>query len=174
MLKTKGINLRALERHDLKFIHNLTNDNRIMSYWFEEPFESYAELEDLYKKHLHDIFERRFIIENTQNESVGLSELTEIDYIHRSCEFCIIIDPIYQKNGYATKGTYLTIKYAFELLNLRKVYLLVSVSNIQAIKLYTKVGFLKEAELIEEFFVNGIYCNVIRMYMLQDNYYKKN
>ncbi|NAX39648.1 spermidine acetyltransferase, partial [Vibrio sp. V26_P1S5P106] len=39
--------LRALERGDLRFIHNLNNNRNIMSYWFEEPYESFDELEEL-------------------------------------------------------------------------------------------------------------------------------
>lgn len=42
------LTLRALERGDLRFIHNLNNNRNIMSYWFEEPYESFDELEELY------------------------------------------------------------------------------------------------------------------------------
>lgn len=31
------IRLRALERTDLRFIHQLNNNRIIMAYWFEEP-----------------------------------------------------------------------------------------------------------------------------------------
>lgn len=53
------LTLRALERGDLRFIHNLNNNRNIMSYWFEEPYESFDELEELYNKHIHDNAERR-------------------------------------------------------------------------------------------------------------------
>ncbi len=33
--------MRALERSDLRFIHELNNNRNIMAYWFEEPYESY-------------------------------------------------------------------------------------------------------------------------------------
>lgn len=42
------LRLRALERKDLRFIHNLNNNRSIMAYWFEEPYESFTELEVLY------------------------------------------------------------------------------------------------------------------------------
>lgn len=85
------LSLRALERGDLRFIHNLNNNRNIMSYWFEEPYESFDELEELYNKHIHDNAERRFVVENDDKELVGLVELIEINYIHRSAEFQIII-----------------------------------------------------------------------------------
>ena len=60
-----GIRLRPLERDDLKFVHNLDNDANIMRYWFEEPYEAFVELQELYDKHIHDQTERRFVIEHT-------------------------------------------------------------------------------------------------------------
>ena len=38
-----NIKLRPLEREDLKYVHKLNNDSMIMSYWFEEPYESFVE-----------------------------------------------------------------------------------------------------------------------------------
>lgn len=86
------LKLRPLEREDLKFVHRLNNDAKIMSYWFEEPYEAFVELQELYDKHIHDQSERRFILE-LDGQMVGLVELMEIDYIHRRAEFQIIIDP---------------------------------------------------------------------------------
>lgn len=47
------LKLRPLEREDLKFVHRLNNDAKIMSYWFEEPYEAFVELQELYDKHIH-------------------------------------------------------------------------------------------------------------------------
>ncbi|GKQ99634.1 hypothetical protein KAM461_38840 [Aeromonas hydrophila] len=48
------LTLRPLEREDLKFVHQLNNNASIMRYWFEEPYEAYMELAQLYDKHIHD------------------------------------------------------------------------------------------------------------------------
>ena len=61
-----------------------------MRYWFEEPYEAFVELTDLYDKHIHDQSERRFIVEHDRAK-VGLVELVEIDYVHRRAEFQIIM-----------------------------------------------------------------------------------
>lgn len=57
------VRLRPLEREDLNFVHQLDNNASVMRYWFEEPYEAFVELCDLYDKHIHDQSERRFIIE---------------------------------------------------------------------------------------------------------------
>lgn len=165
-----GLYLRALERGDLRFIHNLNNNRSIMCYWFEEPYESYDELEQLYNKHIHDNAERRFIAENEDKALIGLVELIEIDYIHRSAEFQIIITPEHQGKGYAQTLINKALDYSFTILNLHKIYLLVASENAKAIHLYQKTGFIEEGHLVQEFFINGEYQDVKRMYILQDTY----
>lgn len=150
-----NIQLRALEREGLRYIHLLNNDNKIMSYWFEEPYESFAELQDLFKKHIHNQSERRFILMDDK-QTVGLVELVEIDLIHRNAEFQIIIDPQSQGKGYASIATKLAIEYAFTILNLHKIY--------------QKTCFQIEGELKEEFFINGSYHDAIRMCMFQRDF----
>ncbi|XAW87645.1 spermidine N1-acetyltransferase [Vibrio sp. CDRSL-10 TSBA] len=167
------LTLRALERSDLRFIHDLNNNRNIMSYWFEEPYESFDELEELYNKHIHDNAERRFVVENEQKELVGLVELIEIDYIHRSGEFQIIITPQHQGRGFARTLIHKALDYSFTILNLHKVYLHVAIDNEKAVHLYQSCGFKEEGHLVEEFFINGAYRDVKRMYILQNDYLSK-
>jgi diamine N-acetyltransferase len=164
------IRLRALERDDLKFVHDLNNNRRVMTYWFEEPYESFVELEELYVKHIHDQSERRFIAETAEGERVGLVELVEIDYIHRRAEFQIIIAPEKQGTGIGKAVTRLAAEYAFRVLNINKLYLLVSTSNEAAIKLYRACGFVEEGRLVDEYFVDGHYQDALRMYQLQRDF----
>lgn len=35
------IRLRPLEREDLRFVHELDNNESVMHYWFEEPYEAF-------------------------------------------------------------------------------------------------------------------------------------
>jgi diamine N-acetyltransferase len=167
---TNAIRLRALERDDLKFVHDLTNNRRVMNYWFEEAYESFVELEDLYLKHIHDQSERRFIAETNEGERVGLVELVEITYIHRRAEFQVIIAPEHQRCGYGALVTRLAADYAFRVLNLNKLYLLVAVDNEAALAIYRAAGFVEEGRLIDEYFVDGRYQDALRMYLLQRDF----
>ncbi len=170
LFKPSPIHLRPLERNDLHFVHMLNNHQGIMSYWFEEPYEAYVELVQLYDKHIHDQGERRFIIENQAGVMIGLVEVVEINYIHRRAEFQIIIEPTYQGQGHAEQATKLAIDYAFCVLNLYKLYLIVDKENHKAIHIYKKCGFVFEGDLLQEFFIEGRYHDAIRMYRLQPTY----
>ncbi|MBU5467852.1 GNAT family N-acetyltransferase [Virgibacillus sp. MSJ-26] len=169
---TDKLGLRALEKEDLDFIHRLNNNPDIMSFWFEEPYQTKVELEDNYMKNKDNKHVRLFILEKS-NEQLGLVALFSIDYIHRKAEFAIMIDPIHQGFGYSSKATKLAMAYAFNTLNLNKLYLIVDETNIKAIHVYEKVGFTKEAVLKNEFFVNGSYHNSVIMSMFQDEYLNK-
>ena len=70
------VKLRPLEREDLRFVHQLDNNASVMRYWFEEPYEAFVELSDLYDKHIHDQSERRFVIE-CNGDKAGLVELVD-------------------------------------------------------------------------------------------------
>ncbi len=165
-----GVKLRPLERDDLTFIHQLDNNASVMRYWFEEPYESFVELSELYIKHIHDQSERRFIVEHNGTK-VGVVELANINQIHRRAEFQIIIAPAHQGKGYASAAAKLAIDYSFSVLNLYKLYLIVDKENEKAIHIYSKLGFEKEGELIHEFFVNGEYRNTIRMCIFQHHFF---
>ena len=167
-----GVQLRPLEREDLRFVHQLDNNASVMRYWFEEPYEAFVELEDLYNKHIHDQSERRFVVEY-QGDKAGLVELVEINHIHRRAEFQIIIAPSHQGKGLASKAVRLAMEYGFSVLNLYKLYLIVDKENEKAIHIYRKLGFEIEGELIHEFFINGEYRNTIRMCIFQQQYLAK-
>ena len=159
MVADPSIRLRPLEREDLPFIHQLDNNASVMRYWFEEPYEAFVELTDLYDKH--------------NRAKVGLVELVEIDYVHRRAEFQIIIAPAHQGLGYAAKAVLLVMDYAFTVLNLYKLYLVVDTENKKAIHVYKKLGFEVEGELKHEFFSNGEYRNALRMCTFQTDYLMK-
>lgn len=173
MTKESILSIRPLEKEDLRFVHKLDNNAMIMRYWFEEPYESFLELSDLYDKHIHDKTERRFILETKEGkEEVGLVELVEIDYAHRRAEFQIIIAPAHQGKGYASIATRLAMDYAFSVLNLYKLYLIVDEENAKAIHIYNKLGFTTEGILQHEFFSQGSYHNAVRMCVFQPQYFK--
>ncbi|MBY7144179.1 spermidine N1-acetyltransferase [Virgibacillus sp. NKC19-3] len=167
------IGLRTLEKEDLEFIHTLHNNADIMSYWFEEAYKSMATLKDQYDKNMSNPHVRHFILKKG-NKKLGLVELVAIDPIHRKAEFTIMIDPTYQGNGYASKATCLAMDYAFSTLNLHKLYLIVDQINEKAIHIYKKAGFQIEAQLKDEYFVNGTYHHAVIMCMFQEDYFSMN
>ena len=73
MPSAHSVKLRPLEREDLRYVHQLDNNASVMRYWFEEPYEAFVELSDLYDKHIHDQSERRFVVNVTAKKPVWWS-----------------------------------------------------------------------------------------------------
>ncbi len=161
--------IRPLEKEDLLELHRLNNMKNVMAYWFEEPYESFSELVNLYNKHLDDDTERRFVVE-AQDHFSGVIELVEIDYIHRNCEIQIAILPQYQGHGYAKSAMIKGIEYAFNVLNLNKIYLYVDVENEKVIHIYQELGFVTEGKLLQQFFSSGQYHDSYFMGILRENW----
>jgi len=169
---TDKLRLRTLEKEDIDFIHRLTNNPDIMSYWFEEAYNSKVKLEEVYMKNKDNNRDRLFVLEKN-SEQLGFVALFSINPIHRKAEFAIMIDPAHQGFGYASQATQLATDYAFTVLNLNKLYLIVDEENEKARHVYQKAGFEIEATLQEEYFVNGSYHNAVIMNMFQRDYFAK-
>lgn len=158
-----------MEKEDVDFVHRLNNNPDIMSFWFEEPYQSKVELEEDFLKNKDSRSMRLFILEKNK-ESLGFVALYSIDTIHRKAEFAIMLDPNHQGFGYSGEATQLAIAYAFKTLNLNKLYLITDEVNEKAIHVYKKAGFTTEAVLKDEYFVNGSYHNSVYMSMFQSDY----
>jgi len=63
----------------------------------------------------------------------------------------------------------LITKYAFNIINLRKVSLEVVTTNKAAISVYKKLGFIIEGEMKKQVFINGLERSLIIM----SNFVKK-
>lgn len=61
------------------------------------------------------------------------------------------------------------IKYAFEEAGLHKLMLRVLAENDRAVRSYEKAGFVKEAYLRDEVFLEGRYKDVIYMAVLRED-----
>ncbi|HLR08816.1 MAG TPA: GNAT family N-acetyltransferase [Bacillota bacterium] len=168
---TNKLRLRVMEKEDLPFVHNMFNNPAIMDYWFEEAYLSYAQLQEKFSKNMDDERQRHFILDKS-GERLGFVALYSIDPRHRNAEYAIMIDPDHQGNGYATPATRCAMDYAFNVLNLHKLYLYVDRENEKAMHVYKKAGFKKEAVLKEAFFVSGVYHDAVIMSVFQRDYLK--
>lgn len=94
---------------------------------------------------------------NEQGYLLAMGGLTSIDPATRKAELYLFVNPEMQRQGIGYKATYLLCKYAFQTLNLHKVYLFTNSTNIGAQKTYEKVGFVLEGTLRSERILNDKY-----------------
>jgi len=103
-MKEPNIRLRALELEDLDFLYQIENDDRLWELGVSNVPYSRRVLLDYITNASADIYidnQVRLIVENEQNEQVGILDLTDFDPRHRRAELGIVIKKEFQGKGYA-------------------------------------------------------------------------
>lgn len=104
------------------------------------------------------------IIDKSNNKHVGNAKLANINWVHRNAQFGIIIgDRNAWGKGFGSDACRALVKYAFDKLNLHKVWLIVYANNPAAKGLYEKVGFVTEGCQREHVFSEGKFVDAYLM-----------
>lgn len=107
------------------------------------------------------------ICENDTGRTVGSVYVRDIDQVHQKAEYGIFIgEEDARGKGYGTAAAKLMIRYCFEELKLHRLFLRVYAENEQAVRSYEKAGFVKEAYLHDDVFVNGKFRDIVLMGIL--------
>jgi RimJ/RimL family protein N-acetyltransferase len=102
------------------------------------------------------------IIEKNNNVHIGNIILQNINWIDRNGEIAFLLgEKSYWSKGFMYSAGLLLINHAFTQLNLHRIYLATSSTNIGMQKLATKLGFIKEGERIDAQYKNGKFNNII-------------
>jgi len=100
------------------------------------------------------------ICDQESNKHIGNIKLDNFDWVSRTCELGVLIgEKDFWGKGIGSELCKLTIQYAFQQLNLRKILLAVHAHNTAAIKVYEKLGFVNEGTLRQHIWSNGAYID---------------
>ena len=101
---------------------------------------------------------------------IGGCGLHEIEWRHRWAELGIVIGARdYWGRGYGADAVQTLTNWAFDTLNLNRVFLRVFADNARAIRCYEKVGYQHEGRLRQHNFNNGAYRDVLLMGLLRSD-----
>lgn len=120
---------------------------------------------DWYRAYLRDDTEMLFVLFDSEGKRFGMVGLGDIDHKNQKAEFgrFLIGDPQMRGRGYGKLALEKIIKFGFDELNLRKIYLRVFADNDAAVCLYEKVGFRREGLLKDDHFSAGRWRDVLLM-----------
>jgi len=111
------------------------------------------------------------IVSRRDDQFVGTAGLMSIDWRDRHAAFGISIgDKTKWGLGYGTEATMLLTEFAFETLNLHRVWLHVYDFNAGGLRAYERAGYRREGVLREAAFREGRYHDVIVMAVLRDEW----
>ena len=155
-----SVRLRPLERRHLEQTLEWANDPELMRLLnrahtvsrneHEQWFEVIQQREDC----------RYFAIETVDGVHLGNVWLWDIDPRHRRAELRIVIDLEHAGKGAGTQAISQLCDYAFERLNLHKVYAYVLAINPRARRSFEKAGFVLEGTLREDRWTGDAFSDV--------------
>lgn len=165
LLKEKDIYLRLMTEADTERIVAWRNQDFVRkNFIYQRPFTKEGHLNWI-KTMIQPGKAIQFIICTNQNAvPVGSVYLRDIDPVHQKAEYGIFIgEAQVLGKGYGTQAAGLMIQYAFEAVKLHKLMLRVLADNERARKSYEKAGFVQEAYLRDEVFLDGKFRDLVLM-----------
>lgn len=172
-LSGKLVSLRILQKTDIETTTQWLNSDYISNIMGYLPVFSLSQQYDWYEKLKVD--QARFvfaIIINQSQKHIGNIALGNIDYINSHAMFSIFIaQENSHKKGFGTESTKLLLNFAFNRINLNKIYLQTSSRFTGAIKMYEKIGFKKDGVMRDHFYFDGKYEDKIIYSLLKKEFY---
>lgn len=164
--------LRPLEREDAPQVVCWFNDPEVTrTLLVYRPMSVQAEVAfiETINKDEHDIV-LGIAIKQT-DRLIGVTGLHQMELKNRHTNFGICIGEKSEwGKGYGTEATRLMVKYAFETLNMNRVWLHVYEYNERGVRAYEKVGFKREGVLRQETYREGRYWDTITMAILREEW----
>ena len=158
VIRGGSVSLGMLLREDLRRVWLWYNDREVRRYlsspeevfFYEDELEWYEALRR--EKRSEKVFA---VIENSSSSPLGLVGLHRIDHHNGHAELGYFLAREHWGRGYGSEAVKLALEYAFDWLNLRKVYARVYEPNVASIRILEKNGFQPAGRLRKHQYVPG-------------------
>ncbi|MGL5126565.1 MAG: GNAT family N-acetyltransferase [Fusobacteriaceae bacterium] len=156
MIEINGelINLRTVELNDAEFILSLRKDESLNKF-ISSTSSSLSNQKEWIQKYFereNQKIEYYFMIRTKSSKACGTVRLYKIDNLKKECTWGSFMLNSDRPNGASYETISLSLNYAFNKLNLEKVFLDVRKENKKAIHIYEKAGFKKISEDNENYY----------------------
>lgn len=173
MLEGRLVRLRALERADVERAHRWMNDAEVREFLHGMRYPVSVEDEERWIEGATSSSFSRVVlaIETKENVHIGNVELRGMGAEDRCGELGIVIgEKDYWGKGYGTDAIVTLLRFAFEVMNLHRVWLTTGEDNPRAIACYRRCGFREEGRLRQERYLGGRYWDTIVMGVLCEEF----
>jgi UDP-4-amino-4,6-dideoxy-N-acetyl-beta-L-altrosamine N-acetyltransferase len=163
MISGKTIELRCLEHDDLSRIVEWRNQKEIRKFFFDKSLISMSSQKKWFERYLEDPSKEIFIAVSKQTtKPIGMIGLYQIDPNNHKAEIgsTMVGDPSMWGKGTAAEMIGLVLEYAFEDLNLNRIYAYAVDYNKGSVRVKEKCGFQLEGTLRQDHYANGRFHDV--------------
>ena len=164
------IKLRAITLNDSEKLFSYRENKALRDMFLGNIFPNTPELEKKWIENLpnREPYTVTLGIENQEKEFVGFIQLKNIDYINRNAELAILIGEEHQGKSYGKLAAKETLRFAFDSLNLNKIYVFTLKDNDRALKFFEKAGFKQCGIFTSHIFRKGRYHDLIILELIND------
>ena len=169
---TNEVTIRPITYDDTENIIKWRNSEYVNSRFIDRRLFTKESHEEWLKTYVEEGKAAQFII-LLDGEAVGSVYLRDIDPDKKEAEYGIFIgEESARGKGVGTKSAKLILKYAFEELNLEKIFLRVFKDNPGAVRSYEKAGF-KKIDRVDTLDIDGETLEVIFMELEKKDFEKR-
>ncbi|MBK6683237.1 MAG: GNAT family N-acetyltransferase [Deltaproteobacteria bacterium] len=173
--ESERLRFRALEPDDAERMAELLNDPRVRRFLDHRVFPLTTAAERTFLEGLGagtgpktDVI---FGVTLPNDDAlIGASGLHHIHPVSRMAEWGLLVEPDHWGYGYGQEIGVRMLRYAFEDLNLNRVYLRVNVGHPAGVRAYEAAGFIKEGLLRQTTWLEGRYHDTFVMAALRDEW----
>jgi RimJ/RimL family protein N-acetyltransferase len=171
MIYGQKTRLRRVERDDIPTFVRWFNDPEVRDFLtVYRPFST-AEEEKWFEGQLDDRDSELFAIETADGVHIGNIGLHNVNWQYRHAGLGIVIgEKEYWGKGYGSDAVRTLLRFAFQEMNLHRVFLQVRDDNARGIRAYEKCGFQHEGRLREAIYSNGRYYDELWMGILRQEF----
>jgi len=171
MIKGKQVLLRPVEERDLPLLVRWRNNPEDRRLFFSPFLISEGGQKQWYERLLADQARMLFMIDTLEGEAVGTIGLDGIDWRNQEAELGqFYIDPEVRGRDYPLEATVLIIEYAFDELNLHRLYGAFYDFNRGPMAMAEFFGFRREAVLRQAAFAGGEFHDKVILGLLREEW----
>jgi len=173
-MEGKLVRIRAYEKSDLDAVMAWVNDEEVIRNLAAPmlfPLSRLAEENFVEANARGSGPEHTWAIETLAGDYLGGIGLMTVDWINRSAQVGIVIgSKLHWGKGFGTDAMRVVLRFAFDKMNLHRVWLNVYDFNVRGIKSYEKCGFRREGVQREYRYLDGRYHDSLLMAILEAEY----
>ena len=174
VLASRRVRLRPLEERDVELLARWYGDPEVRrwTHLSEDPpsAQTVEAHRERYRRMRDDPRQLRWCIETTGGHPIGDLGLVDI-HPHGRTELAITIgDRAYWSRGYGSDAISGALRYAFDNLKCRRVYLITDEDNLRAHRCFEKCGFVREGLLRGHRLRYGLPLNMLIMGLLRSEW----
>lgn len=159
VLYTDRLVLRRIERDDAQQIFMLRSDTEVMAYLDRDPMQSVEEGAELISR-IDTSFQSgdgiSWAISLKDNATmIGYAGIWRIDKPHYRGEIGYTLSPAFWGKGIMSEALKAIVAFGFHSMNLHSMEANINPNNIASIKIVEKLGFVREAYFMENYYYNG-------------------